>query len=68
MARFASHLTPLRMTGGLESKHEYYGNVKSMLPFKLIYSDAYYLPIGEHVFPAEKYKRIHDRLLADRRR
>ena len=24
-----------------------------MLPFKLIYSDAYYLPIGNHVFPAE---------------
>jgi acetoin utilization deacetylase AcuC-like enzyme len=36
-----------------------------MLPFKLIYSDAYYLPIGQHVFPAEKYKRIHDRLLAE---
>jgi acetoin utilization deacetylase AcuC-like enzyme len=35
-----------------------------MLPFKLVYSDAYYLPIGSHVFPAEKYKRIHDRLLA----
>src|SRR5579859_7720944 len=35
-----------------------------MLPFKLIYSDAYYLPIGNHVFPAEKYRRIHDRLLA----
>jgi acetoin utilization deacetylase AcuC-like enzyme len=34
-----------------------------MLSFKLIYSDAYYLPIGDHVFPAEKYKRIHDRLL-----
>ncbi len=34
-----------------------------MLPFKLIYSDAYYLPIGQHVFPAEKYKRIHDRLI-----
>ena len=34
-----------------------------MLPFKLIYSDDYYLPIGAHVFPAEKYKRIHDRLL-----
>ena len=34
-----------------------------MLPFKLIYSDAYYLPIGEHVFPAEKYRRIRDRLL-----
>src|SRR5271166_1366794 len=36
-----------------------------MLPFKLVYSDGYYLPIGDHVFPAEKYRRIHDRLLAD---
>jgi acetoin utilization deacetylase AcuC-like enzyme len=36
-----------------------------MLPFKLIYSDAYYLPIGEHVFPAEKYRRIRNRLLAE---
>jgi acetoin utilization deacetylase AcuC-like enzyme len=36
-----------------------------MLPFKLVYSDAYYLPIGEHVFPGEKYRRIRDRLLAD---
>ncbi|MFZ0321887.1 MAG: histone deacetylase [Candidatus Sulfotelmatobacter sp.] len=35
-----------------------------MLPFKLIYSDAYYLPIGQHVFPAEKYQRIRERLLA----
>jgi acetoin utilization deacetylase AcuC-like enzyme len=35
-----------------------------MLPFKLIYSDAYYLPIGTHVFPAEKYRRVRDRLLA----
>jgi acetoin utilization deacetylase AcuC-like enzyme len=34
-----------------------------MLPFKLIYSDNYYLPIGAHVFPAEKYRRVHDRLL-----
>jgi acetoin utilization deacetylase AcuC-like enzyme len=34
-----------------------------MLPFKLIYSDGYYLPIGAHVFPAEKYRRIRDRLL-----
>src|SRR5207237_795720 len=30
-----------------------------MLPFKLIYSDEYYLPIGQHVFPAEKYRRVH---------
>jgi acetoin utilization deacetylase AcuC-like enzyme len=35
-----------------------------MLPFKLVYSDDYYLPIGSHVFPAEKYRRIHERLLA----
>ena len=36
-----------------------------MLPFKLVYSDAYYLPIGAHVFPAEKYRRIRDRLLKE---
>src|SRR5215472_18378767 len=35
-----------------------------MLPFKLVYSDAYFLPIGNHVFPAEKYRRVHDRLIA----
>ena len=34
-----------------------------MLPFKLIYSDAYYFPIGNHVFPAEKYRRVRDRLI-----
>src|SRR5581483_6157606 len=34
-----------------------------MLPFKLVYSEDYYLPIGAHVFPAEKYRRIHQRLL-----
>ncbi len=35
-----------------------------MLPFKLVYSDAYYLPIGTHVFPAEKYRRVRDKLIA----
>src|SRR6202158_1585849 len=35
-----------------------------MLPFKLVYSHAYYLPIGDHVFPAEKYRRVRDRLIA----
>src|ERR1017187_6293362 len=35
-----------------------------MLPFKLIYSDAYYLPIGQHVFPSEKYQRVRERLIA----
>jgi acetoin utilization deacetylase AcuC-like enzyme len=34
-----------------------------MLPFKLIYSGDYYLPIGAHVFPAEKYRLVHERLL-----
>ncbi|MEP6645422.1 MAG: histone deacetylase [Acidobacteriaceae bacterium] len=34
-----------------------------MLPFKLIYSDGYYLPIGAHVFPADKYRRAHQQLL-----
>ncbi len=34
-----------------------------MLPFKLVYSDEYLLPIGEHVFPAEKYWRVKARLL-----
>src|SRR5262245_46437497 len=34
-----------------------------MLPFKLVYSDDYYLPIGTHVFPAEKYQRVQRRLI-----
>src|SRR5437667_4004291 len=34
-----------------------------MLPFKLVYSNDYYLPIGVHVFPAQKYRYIHQRLL-----
>jgi acetoin utilization deacetylase AcuC-like enzyme len=33
------------------------------LPFKLVYSPDYYLPLGAHVFPAEKYRLIHRRLL-----
>ncbi len=34
-----------------------------MLSFKLIFSDDYYLPIGQHVFPAQKYRLVHQRLL-----
>jgi acetoin utilization deacetylase AcuC-like enzyme len=34
-----------------------------MLPFKLVYSDKYFLPIGEHVFRADKYRLIQERLL-----
>ncbi len=41
-----------------------YDVLLAMLSFKLVYSDAYYLPIGEHVFPAEKYRRVRDRLIA----
>lgn len=37
---------------------------RRMLSFKLIYSDDYFLPIGSHVFPSEKYKRVRDRLLS----
>ncbi len=34
-----------------------------MLPFKLVYTDQYLLPIGEHVFPAQKYWLVKTRLL-----
>ncbi|MGH9511659.1 MAG: histone deacetylase family protein [Terriglobales bacterium] len=34
-----------------------------MLPFRLVYSDGYYLPIGTHVFPAEKYRLVRERLI-----
>ncbi|HZU21787.1 MAG TPA: histone deacetylase, partial [Terriglobales bacterium] len=37
-----------------------------MLPFRLVYSRDYYLPIGAHVFPAQKYRLIHERLLAEK--
>lgn len=33
-----------------------------MLPFKLVYSEKYYLPIGEHVFRADKFRLICERL------
>ena len=36
-----------------------------MLPFKLIYDEGYDLNLGAHVFPSQKYRMIHDRLLAD---
>jgi acetoin utilization deacetylase AcuC-like enzyme len=36
-----------------------------VLPFKLIYHERYDLNLGPHVFPSQKYRMIHDRLLAD---
>ncbi len=46
------------------STHRVLNSECCMLPFKLVYSDDYYLPVGSHVFPGEKYKCIYDRLLA----
>ena len=34
-----------------------------MLPFKLVYSEKYFLPIGEHIFRADKFRLIRERLL-----
>lgn len=37
----------------------------AVLPFRLIYTDAYDLNLGDHVFPSKKYRLIHNRLLAE---
>src|SRR5689334_17903817 len=37
-----------------------------MLPFSLVYHDGFYLPLGGHVFPGEKYKLIQQRLVETR--
>jgi acetoin utilization deacetylase AcuC-like enzyme len=34
-----------------------------MLRFKLMYTDDYYLPIGEHVFAGQKYRLVYQQLL-----
>ena len=36
-----------------------------MFPFKLVYDDRYDLNLGPHVFPSQKYRMVHDQLLAD---
>lgn len=36
-----------------------------MLPFHLVYHEHYDLNLGHHVFPSEKFRLIHDRLLAE---
>jgi acetoin utilization deacetylase AcuC-like enzyme len=36
-----------------------------MLPFKLVYSEKYFLPIGEHIFRADKYRLIRELLLRE---
>lgn len=37
-----------------------------MLPYKLVYHERYDLNLGEHVFPAKKYKWLRDRLARTR--
>jgi acetoin utilization deacetylase AcuC-like enzyme len=37
-----------------------------MLPFQLVYHPRYDLNLGDHVFPARKYRLIHERLLEER--
>src|SRR5271168_5221127 len=36
-----------------------------MLPFKLVYHEGYDLKLGAHVFPSQKYRLVHDKLIAD---
>lgn len=35
-----------------------------MLPFKIVYHDRYDLNLGSHIFPAQKYRLVRQRLLA----
>jgi acetoin utilization deacetylase AcuC-like enzyme len=37
-----------------------------MLPFPLVYSERYDLHLGKHVFPAQKYRWLRDRMLRTR--
>jgi acetoin utilization deacetylase AcuC-like enzyme len=37
----------------------------SMLPFKLIYHEGYDLNLGPHIFPSQKFRLVHDKLLND---
>ena len=36
-----------------------------MLPFKLLYHPGFVVDLGPHVFPAQKYRLVRDRLLAE---
>ncbi|MBS1859969.1 MAG: histone deacetylase [Acidobacteria bacterium] len=37
-----------------------------MLPYKLVYHERYFLNLGDHVFPAHKFRWLRDRLLRTR--
>ena len=36
-----------------------------MLPFRFVYADGYDLHLGAHVFPSQKYRLLHRRLLSE---
>jgi acetoin utilization deacetylase AcuC-like enzyme len=36
-----------------------------VLPFKLLYDDAFNVDFGPHIFPSRKYHRVRERLLAE---
>jgi acetoin utilization deacetylase AcuC-like enzyme len=38
---------------------------RPMLRFRLVYHDGYFLPIGEHVFAAQKYRLVYQLLLRE---
>ena len=37
-----------------------------MLPFRLVYAKGYDLHLGDHVFPSQKFRWLHDRLVRTR--
>jgi acetoin utilization deacetylase AcuC-like enzyme len=37
----------------------------AVLPIKLIYDHGYDLNLGDHVFPSQKYRLVHEKLLSD---
>lgn len=37
-----------------------------MLPYRLVYHAGYDLKLGDHVFPSQKYRFIHDHLIRER--
>ncbi len=41
------------------------GDTRNMLPFKLVFSEHYRFPIGEHVFPTRKYEMVRNELLEE---
>jgi acetoin utilization deacetylase AcuC-like enzyme len=42
------------------------GDLPRKLPFRLVYSERYDLHLGDHVFPSQKYRWLHDRFVRTR--